>query len=559
MTLSQAASSSTLVLLLLCQFFLSTGAYAERPELVVPATTAPKLDGRLDDAVWAKAAVFEPQRDNKVHGTCRLLRAGRQLYVGYDSIFTPLSLGLRLHFADPRTKRRIAVLIAPLEMPKAPLTLWLEKGGAPAIPIDASRADVRFDFNAKEGFTFEARLPLDLLEIGRPKNSYLFGAELWDTEAGRVLSFYPVTTDGATTQQGAATLSPAEEGAGAGSGDWGSDVGVEAAPSPNPALVLLQKIAAEKPVTGRSAPRTAPVMAGYFGLRDGRRLDAPLAKLEVELRALIEQYPDYASLRANLVRVLVGRNQYTAAFDVMRALRVANPSLNRNERQTLVEMQLLRDAGEYDNALALLEKHKPLLQRLPVYAREKMQLTSLRQAWKHELSYRAADSKRDDLPRVRIDTDRGSFVLELFEDDAPNAVANFVTLAGSGFYDGTRFHWSSSGGSTIGGDPNSRDNQPFNNGFGDPGFLIESEPSRRLNFPGTIAFVSKRRREHTEGCIFSLNMAPAPDRDGRDSVFGRVIEGFDVVRSIGFGDTIKSTKVLRKRDHPYKVVKRPKS
>ena len=553
MTLSQAASSSTLVLL------LCAGAYAEGPELVVPATTAPKLDGRLDDAVWAKAAVFEPRRDKKVHGTCRLLRAGRQLYVGYDSVFTPLSLGMRLHFTDPRTKRRIAVLIAPLEMPKAPLTLWLKKGGAPAIPLDASRADVRFDFSAKEGFTFEARLPLDLLEIGRPRSTYLFSAELWDTEARRVLSFYPVATDGTTTRQGVATLAPANEGADAGSGDWGSDVGVEAAPSPNPALVLLQKIANEKPATERSAAGTAPVMAGYFGLRDGRRLDAPLAKLEVELRALIEQYPGYASLRANLVRVLVGRNQYTAAFEVMRALRVANPSLNRNERQTLVEMQLLRDAGEYEKALALLEKHKPLLQRLPVYAREKMQLTSLRQAWKHELSYRAADSKRNDLPRVRIDTDRGSFVLELFEDDAPNAVANFVTLAASGIYDGTRFHWSSSGGSTFGGDPNSRDNQPFNDGFGDPGFLIESEPSRRLNFPGTIAFVSKRRREHTEGCIFSLNMTPAPERDGRDSVFGRVIEGFDVVRTIGFGDTIKSTKVLRKRDHAYKVVKRPKS
>jgi len=148
-------------------------------------------------------------------------------------------------------------------------------------------------------------------------------------------------------------------------------------------------------------------------------------------------------------------------------------------------------------------------------------------------------------------------VLELFDDDAPNAVANFVTLVGRGFYNGTRFHWVDSGSVAYGGDPNSRDNDRFNDGFGDPGYLIESEPSRRLNLPFTIAFVDTRRAARTQGCTFALNLRAAPQLDGVTTVFGRVIEGFDVVRKLSAGDTIKSTTILRKRKHEYKVVKRP--
>ena len=58
------------------------------------------------------------------------------------------------------------------------------------------------------------------------------------------------------------------------------------------------------------------------------------------------------------------------------------------------------------------------------------------------------------------------------------------------------------------------------------------------------------------GSAFCINLAPAPDRDSKVSVIGRVIEGFDVVRRLAYYDTLRKATVLRKRNHAYEVVKR---
>jgi len=545
MTLLRAASSSFLALLL-----LGAAARAEPTLLEVPAVAAPRMDGGLADPLWKKGVAFEIRRAGESYAQVRMLRAGRQLYIGYRSEFKPISLGIRFHFIDPETNRTVALLVAPLEMPRSPLSAWLNRRGDSPARLDASSADLRFDFTPEEGFKFAVRLPLDLLEIGRPQKAFVFNIELWDTQARRPLAFYPGGAGGSGGRQESARLVPV--------GDWGVAVPADTPlPPKNEAVALLQQISDGIVPADDSDAEPVEVIAAFSGHRDGKRMDAPLAKLEARLRKLIDAYPGYASLRANLVRVLIGRNQPAQALEVMASIRKSYPSIARDERQALGELQLLRDSGQYSRAREWLTQHKELLGRLPAYARESTQLDSMIDAWKVEQEYRAEDAKRNDLPRVRLDTDRGAIVLELFEDDAPNTVANFIDLVGRGFYDGTRFHWSVASASLFGGDPNSRDDDPYNDGYGDPGYLIEPERGRRANFPFMIAMVPRRRTEWTIGSNFCIDLAPAPDRDGRVVVFGRVIEGFEAARRLGYYDTLKKATVIRKRNHEYKVVKRP--
>lgn len=175
-----------------------------------------------------------------------------------------------------------------------------------------------------------------------------------------------------------------------------------------------------------------------------------------------------------------------------------------------------------------------------------------------ELAARKADAAADDLPRVKLSTSVGDVVVELFENEAPNTVANFVSLVEKGFYDGTPFHRVIGGFMAQGGDPTGT-------GTGGPGYTIACEvdaPAARKHFRGTLSMAHAGR--DTGGSQFFLTFAPTDHLDGKHTVFGRVIEGFDVLPQImrttdeqgravaGVQpDRIVKAEVLRKRDHDY--------
>jgi cyclophilin family peptidyl-prolyl cis-trans isomerase len=175
-----------------------------------------------------------------------------------------------------------------------------------------------------------------------------------------------------------------------------------------------------------------------------------------------------------------------------------------------------------------------------------------------EMARRKAEAEADDLPRVKISTSAGDLVVELFENEAPNTVANFITLVEKGFYDGTPFHRVIGGFMAQGGDPTGT-------GSGGPGHRIACECGRedaRLHFRGTLSMA--HAGEDTGGSQFFLTFRPTDHLDGRHTVFGRVIEGDDVLAKLvrtqdaqgrpvpGVEpDTIVKAEVLRKRDHPY--------
>jgi len=150
------------------------------------------------------------------------------------------------------------------------------------------------------------------------------------------------------------------------------------------------------------------------------------------------------------------------------------------------------------------------------------------------------------LPQVTLQTDKGNIVLELAEDDAPNTVANFISLADKGFYDGLKFHRVIANFMIQGG-------CPLGSGTGGPGYVIADEFSpRQRHTRGVISMANAG--PNTGGSQFFITHVPCPHLDGKHAVFGRITAGLDVLDAIQKGDRIVKVTVDRKRNHPYKPV-----
>ena len=138
-------------------------------------------------------------------------------------------------------------------------------------------------------------------------------------------------------------------------------------------------------------------------------------------------------------------------------------------------------------------------------------------------------------------TTEGSFTVRLFDQEAPNTVANFVGLAEGTkewtdprtqekvkkpFYDGIIFHRVIAGFMIQGGDP-------LGQGIGGPGFKFADEfhPSLRHHKPGILSMANAG--PNSNGSQFFITLAPTPHLDNRHSVFGEVTEGMEIVRRIG--------------------------
>lgn len=130
-----------------------------------------------------------------------------------------------------------------------------------------------------------------------------------------------------------------------------------------------------------------------------------------------------------------------------------------------------------------------------------------------------------------IETNKGTIKIELFADDAPLTVSNFVFLAEDNFYDNLIFHRVEPGFVVQGGDPNG-------NGTGGPGYTFEDEPVKKKYTKGIVAMAN--RGEDTNGSQFFIMLGdwskPPQELPPLYTIFGQVIEGADVVDKIAIGD-----------------------
>lgn len=135
-----------------------------------------------------------------------------------------------------------------------------------------------------------------------------------------------------------------------------------------------------------------------------------------------------------------------------------------------------------------------------------------------------------------ITTSKGTIKLELFDDKVPKTVENFTKLAGEGFYNGLKFH-------RVIADFMVQTGCPQGTGTGDPGYKFEDEFHADLKHDGPGVLSMANSGPNTNGSQFFITHVATPWLDNKHSVFGKVLEGQDIVDAIAQGDTMESVVV----------------
>ncbi len=183
--------------------------------------------------------------------------------------------------------------------------------------------------------------------------------------------------------------------------------------------------------------------------------------------------------------------------------------------------------------------------------------------WEEEAAARAAEDAAGTAPVMQLITSRGPVTVMLFEEQAPNTVANFIELSEQGFYNGTRFHRVEPNFVVQGGDPNSRPGTPGEPGTGGRGAQIPDEAGRddkRLHFAGALAMAKAPNPNvpgssipNTSSSQFYVVLEPTESLNKEYTVFGRVIDGMEVLQRIRRDDELTAVTTISRPDREYKA------
>lgn len=151
-------------------------------------------------------------------------------------------------------------------------------------------------------------------------------------------------------------------------------------------------------------------------------------------------------------------------------------------------------------------------------------------------------------------TDKGEIKIELFTAKAPKTVNNFVFLAREGYYDNTTFHRVLPGFMAQGGDPTGT-------GGGGPGYYFEDEfdPDLRFDGAGYFAMANRGPNTKTNGSQFFITFGPTQYLNDQHTIFGKVVEGMDVVLSLTLRDPQENPDYLGDRIHTIEIEEIPES
>lgn len=138
--------------------------------------------------------------------------------------------------------------------------------------------------------------------------------------------------------------------------------------------------------------------------------------------------------------------------------------------------------------------------------------------------------------QATITTNKGDIVVDLYTQHAPKTVNNFVFLAQEGYYDSVAFHRVISNFVIQGGDPTGT-------GSGGPGYRFEDEVKNNPMKHETGVLSMANAGPNTNGSQFFITHSPQPHLDGKHTVFGKVVEGMDVVNAIRQGDKMEKVEI----------------
>lgn len=148
--------------------------------------------------------------------------------------------------------------------------------------------------------------------------------------------------------------------------------------------------------------------------------------------------------------------------------------------------------------------------------------------------------------KANINTAKGTMVVEFYEADAPNTVANFVKLAKEGFYDGLNFHRVIPNFMIQGGCPNSRAGEPGMAGTGGPGYKIDCEldGDNQYHDKGVLSMAHAGRNTGGSQFFICHSRDNTAHLDRNHTCFGKVVEGLEIIDTIEQGDRITSIAIL---------------
>lgn len=143
------------------------------------------------------------------------------------------------------------------------------------------------------------------------------------------------------------------------------------------------------------------------------------------------------------------------------------------------------------------------------------------------------------MSKVKISTDKGDMIAELYDNETPITVNNFLDLIGKKFYDGLTFHRVIPGFVIQGGCPNG-------NGTGGPGYNIKCEVNADKQYHDFGVLSMAHAGRDTGGSQFFIchNRDNTRHLDGNHTCFGKVIEGLDIVNTISQGDKINTIEII---------------
>jgi cyclophilin family peptidyl-prolyl cis-trans isomerase len=322
--------------------------------------------------------------------------------------------------------------------------------------------------------------------------------------------------------------------------------------------------------TGRAEDREQLNTRYHQLVSEGKELQSQLIDAAIVACAKQpDENPDLANFLAGIVYLLLGNEEYEEAVRVAQLL-IDNSAAN----PTMVNACGIAAfaVGEFNLAEKhlLVAKNKRVLNEVGQNCLK--DISYYKEAWEKEKTIRSAETVAGNLPRVVLTTSQGEIELELFENEAPNTVANFISLVEKGFYDGLTFH-------QVVHRFRAEAGCPEGDGTGGPGYTISKECRRadhRLHFRGSLAMATAGLDSH--GSRFYLTFLPAKRLDGTSTVFGRIVRGIDILARLQRrtprdplsvqinphrniivppADKIIKAKVLRKRNHAYQPIVRP--
>ena len=196
---------------------------------------------------------------------------------------------------------------------------------------------------------------------------------------------------------------------------------------------------------------------------------------------------------------------------------------NQNEKDTINKIPII-DFSKGFNIPGIIPEEIPMFSGgLPLFPKD---IEAIKEKAK---SFIPKPVTKKDI--IVLETNRGTLKLKFFSDIAPKHCLNFKKLANSGYYDGTSFHRIIPGFMIQGGDINSRDNNPDNDGMGGPGWTVDAEFSDIAHKRGVLS-MARSRDPNSAGSQFFICVADSPHLDGKYTVFGEVIKNIEVIDHI---------------------------